>query len=526
MMTIKRISPGSAYRYYLRQVVVGDGQRKGRNKSLSDAQDEAGVPAGEWIGRALPALGVAGAVTEAQMRSLFGEGLHPEADRIAAELSAVGAGPAEVLRAVKLGYALRSKTGKGGSVVAWDCVFRPPASVTLLWAFGTGAVPGIIDRAHIVALTKTVEWLEGHALIVRSGAGSKVRKPARPGVVAARFRHFDSRDQKPLLHDHVVISVKVQREDGKWAHLHGRVLLENAVAAGALYNQLVLEEVCAALGLATRPRIATPGKRPVMEIAGVPDELIDWTSTRNEATMRRLGELVDAYRARTGREPGPRLRSRLMARAAQEERPPKKEIVPLPVLRARWRTEALALFGADVIDWLLELARRAASMIRARVRAVLNVSCAAVDVAKPVYVHHGVFRYRHLLAEARRHVAQTSLGERTEPDMAERIARQAVHTYCLDINQHGGDSKAPRVTDYTTYTGTWDPTPPGAAAVQVSRLTKEQRARIAGLQRQAELRQADLHRARVGDTVLQPAPPSARPRHSEPESPTRSLRPS
>ncbi|MFF2475078.1 MobF family relaxase [Streptomyces sp. NPDC058066] len=520
MMTIKRISPGSAYRYCLRQVAVGDGHRKGRSTPLAEAQDEAGVPAGEWMGRAAPALGVAGTVTEAQMRALFGEGLHPEADRIAAELSTAGARCAEVLRAVKLGYALRSKTGKGGSVVAWDCVFRPPATVSLLWAFGTGPVPGIIERAQLVALTKVVTWLEDNALIVRSGAGSKVRKPARSGVVAVRFRHFDSRDQKPLLHDHVVISVKVQREDGTWAHLHGRVLLENAVAAGALYNQLVLEEVCAALGLATRPRITTPGKRPVMEIAGVPDELIDWTSTRNEATMRRLAELVEEHRARTGRDPGPRLRSRLMARAAQEERPPTKQILPLSVLRTKWRTGAVALCGADVIDRLLELARRAAAMIRARVRAVLHIGVAALDVARTVYVHHGVFRYRHLLAEARRYVAQTSLGVCTEPDLAERIAHQAVRTYCRDINQREGHGEAPQVTDYVTYTGTWDPTPPDSTAVQVSRLTKEQRARIAGLQRQAELRQAGLHRDRAGDTARQATPPTAHP-HSEPESPRR-----
>ncbi|MBG0853247.1 relaxase domain-containing protein [Streptomyces spinoverrucosus] len=210
-----------------------------------------------------------------------GEGLHPEADRITAELTAADANPAEVRRAVKLGYALRARTSKGGSVAAWDCAFRPSATVTLLWAFGTGPVPGIVERSQVVAISKVVAWLEDNALIVRSGAGCKDRMPAR-------FRHFDNRDQKPLLHDHVVISVKVQREDGTWAHLHGRVLLEDAVAAGALYNQLVLEEVCAALGLATRPRIATLGKRPVMEIAGIPSALIDRTSTRNAATMSRL----------------------------------------------------------------------------------------------------------------------------------------------------------------------------------------------------------------------------------------------
>ncbi|MFF3060984.1 hypothetical protein [Streptomyces sp. NPDC057909] len=38
-----------------------------------------------------------------------------------------------------------------------------------------------------------------------------------------------------------------------------------------------MAEVCEALGLASEPRTVTPGRRPVMEIAGVPHELIGWT---------------------------------------------------------------------------------------------------------------------------------------------------------------------------------------------------------------------------------------------------------
>nr|WP_239110216.1 hypothetical protein [Streptomyces anulatus] len=49
---------------------------------------------------------------------------------------------------------------------------------------------------------------------------------------------------------------------------------ENTVAASALYNELVAAEVCEELGLATEPRTVTPGRRPVMKIAGVPHELI------------------------------------------------------------------------------------------------------------------------------------------------------------------------------------------------------------------------------------------------------------
>lgn len=35
-------------------------------------------------------------------------------------------------------------------------------------------------------------------------------------MIAARFRHYESRDGQSLLHDHLVLSVKVRRTDGQW----------------------------------------------------------------------------------------------------------------------------------------------------------------------------------------------------------------------------------------------------------------------------------------------------------------------
>lgn len=121
----------------------------------------------------------------------------------------------------------------------------------------------------------SVAWVEDEAVVVYSGPGGIRWERPVGGLVVARFRHHDSRHRMPLLHDHLVVSVKVLRADGKWGHLDSRRLYAHVVAAGALYNQRVLEEVCARLGLAIEPRTPTPGLRPVMEIAGVPPELID-----------------------------------------------------------------------------------------------------------------------------------------------------------------------------------------------------------------------------------------------------------
>ncbi|GAA3594995.1 relaxase domain-containing protein [Streptomyces osmaniensis] len=52
----------------------------------------------------------------------------------------------------------------------------------------------------------------------------------------------------PLLDDHLLLSVKAQRPDGKWGSVHSEVLYEHAVAASALYNEVVMAEASEALG--------------------------------------------------------------------------------------------------------------------------------------------------------------------------------------------------------------------------------------------------------------------------------------
>ncbi|MFD4478221.1 relaxase domain-containing protein [Streptomyces sp. NPDC058471] len=114
-------------------------------------------------------------------------------------------------------------------------------------------------------------------------------------MVAARFRHYEARSGRPLLHDHLPLSVKGQRLDGKWGSIHTLALHENTVAGSALYNELVAAEVCEVLGLATEPRTVTPGRRPVKEIAGVPHELIRWTARRSDHIAACLPELEHEY---------------------------------------------------------------------------------------------------------------------------------------------------------------------------------------------------------------------------------------
>ncbi|MGW5425056.1 hypothetical protein [Streptomyces sp. NPDC003943] len=87
-----------------------------------------------------------------------------------------------------------------------------------------------------------------------------------------------------------------------------------------------------------------------------------------------------------------------------------------------------------------------AAAIRARVVAVVDKALAAADVAATVFVMNdgGRFHRRHLLAEARRHLALV---------LDEKIVAAAVSTPCLDISEP--TTTIGLLLDYRLYTARW-----------------------------------------------------------------------
>ncbi|MEU1558533.1 MobF family relaxase [Streptomyces scabiei] len=444
---IRVIRAGQMYRYYLRETVVGDGRRPARTP-LREAQEQAGVPAGRWMGRGLAVLGLTPGqeVTEAQLRNLFGErGRHPYADRIEADRLVKGDSPKKAFKAGALGRPV--------TVTGVDFVFRPQPTIYLLWALGDEETRRVIEAAHERAIERVLEWIEDEVAVIRYGKDGIYRVRPPGGLVAARFRHYEARSEMPLLHDHLLLSVKGQRLDGKWGSIHTLALHENTVAASALYNELVAAEVCEALGLATEPRTVTPGRRPVMEIAGVPHELIRWTARRSDQIAACLEELEHEYVTAVDDDElkflpvvSERARAKLNGMAARKTRPPKRKTRPLAQLRKEWKKSAIrtSKMAVDVINSLLKYARAAGAAIRPRIAAVVDVALAAVDVAATVFVMNdgGRFHRRHLLAEARRH-----------PGLDDRIVAAAISTHCLDITE----PKTVRGLEagYRLYTARW-----------------------------------------------------------------------
>ncbi|MGX1952601.1 MobF family relaxase [Streptomyces anulatus] len=189
-----------------------------------------------------------------------------DADRIEDARLAAGDSPEKAYRAGALGRRV--------TVTGVDFVFRPQPGIYLLWALGDEETRRVIEAGHERAIVRVLEWIEDEVAVIRYGTDGIYRVRPPGGLVAARFRHYEARSGMPLLHDHLLLSVKGQRLEGTWGSIHTTALYENTVAASALYNELVAAEVCEGLGLATEPRTVTPGRRPVMKIAGMPHELI------------------------------------------------------------------------------------------------------------------------------------------------------------------------------------------------------------------------------------------------------------
>lgn len=121
MMGLHKLTAGDGYMYLIRQVAAADATDRGR-PSLSDYYSAKGETPGVWMGRGLGALGTpvsrdardplvarywgvahGSQVSEDQMKALFGEGLHPNADQITRYLTALGVGQQGALAAARLG---------------------------------------------------------------------------------------------------------------------------------------------------------------------------------------------------------------------------------------------------------------------------------------------------------------------------------------------------------------------------------------------------------------------------------------
>lgn len=394
------------------------------------------------------------------MRSLFGEGQHPNATTLQASLVANGMAQAAAAQATRLGrrfpeyrraaalrplahraYAEREasldrplsederlvarqeaaarefeqRTGRAAldpveleslghgtarreAVAGYDLTFTPVKSVAALWGLGSETTRQQIFEAHEAAVADALRWLETNAALTRTGNRGQAQINTL-GLIAAKFHHWDSRAGDPDLHTHVAISNKVQGPDKKWRSIDGRTLFAAAVSVSERYNTRIEDELRSRLGVAFEERAGSnETRRPVREIAGVPQSILDGFSKRRHGIEQQYREYLADFRERHGRDPSVASRHAMYQQATLNERPEKLHGRSLQQMITRWRQEAAGMLGStDVTAEIERLALdRSSGGDQASITQLTDEVLAALTASRATWNVH------HLRAEAHR----------------------------------------------------------------------------------------------------------------------------
>lgn len=406
-MTIHPIHAGDGYTYLSRTVATGDRTRVS-GQGMTDYYVASGTPPGQWWGRGAELLNVRGDVSEAQMRALYGEGIHPEADQIILAALDEGRSAKEAIAAAKLGSGhhsrgqgttaiaalydhakieflaqnqrspsrdewaglrenaahthLRTELGRTPSpfevedaladekrrlahaVAAYDCVFTPQKSVSVLWGLADDDVRETIWQCHDEAMKETLDKMQRTYALARRGAGG-IRQIDADGLTFALYQHFDNRVGDPNPHTHAVVSARVLGADGKWSALDARALYSATVSLSCQYNATLVGKLERRLGLRFEERYRNGlNKAPVLEIADMPEELITMFSRRPDI-LRATEALVRDYRAKHGHNPDKKTQIHLAQAATLSSRAAKPLPKTLREMLGEWAEQAETFLG-------------------------------------------------------------------------------------------------------------------------------------------------------------------------------------
>jgi len=280
---------------YHRETVLGRGDDHA-GQALAYYASRGETPLG-WGGSGAQALGLMGAVTEAQYDAIFG-----------------------------LGGAVDPTTGER-LVRA-----RRPGLELVVAAHKTVALLGVVGRAedmHKILDAEsdaTLAWLDGWMKASGGRRGRAQTRTATEGLVYARTRHATSRAGDPEPHDHVLIAnvCRMADEMGGWKAVDTaalRDLLHAATIAGRVASARKAFE----LGYAIEADDGPSGRLGHWRIAGVPQRACDLFSKRSaEITAATESKGYVTYQAR--------------GVAARDTRKAKRH-TPVEELTGRWTSE-------------------------------------------------------------------------------------------------------------------------------------------------------------------------------------------
>ena len=338
---------GDSYTYLLDSAASDHGRAAG--SPMTRYYTAAGTPPGTWLGSGLtglaegPGLTAGSSVAPAQMARLFADGTDPLTG------APLGRSP----------HVYPDGPDRRRPVAGFDCTFTVPKSVSVLWGLADDATRDAIYAAHRQAIADVIEVIERDVARTRIGTNGVAQVETR-GVIAAAFDHWDSRDNDPNLHTHVVIANRVQGPDGQWRTLDSRAIHRAAVAMSERYDALLADHLTTRLGLTWEYRERGPRRNPAYELAAVPPTLLAEFSRRSARIDAETDRLVAAYVADHGRQPDPATVLRLRQQATLATRGI-KEVHPPADLTADWCERAGRVLGTDPSRWAESIVATAAA---------------------------------------------------------------------------------------------------------------------------------------------------------------------
>ncbi len=282
--------------------VVDPPRPKTRNVSIR--------PEGEWLTaqEAATQLGVSATFVRRLLRTgkLEGEKARSEA---------TGRLAWRVRRAQVNVYAVSHKPAKRRP--GFDHTFRPPKSVSVLWALADPERRAAIRQAHREAVDEVVRYYESQVIVGRH-RGERIQTF---GLAAAAFDHRTSRAGDPLLHTHVVVANLTHTVAETWRALDARPLFDHASSGGYLYQAHLRHLLTRRLGVEWGPVV-----NGMADVAGVIDEF----SQRRDEIEEMLAE--SGYTSARARQ-----------KATLATRRPKDRTVDPDTLAHAWQERTAAL---------------------------------------------------------------------------------------------------------------------------------------------------------------------------------------
>lgn len=220
----------------------------------------------------------------------------------------------------------------------YDLTQTVPKSVAILWAFADPSTRTTIEECLHEASRMTINYFEREYASTRAGQGG-VASVKCDGVAGFAFDHYDSRDGDPHPHTHMFISNRVRRSsDQQWTALDGRKIYASTVELAEYNSNLVRDLLTQRLGWAWHETPNTNGtKSVVMEVEGVPDELIDLFSSRHGEIANETRRRVQEEEQRTGQPVDWRRRAEIDKQVWFETRKEKPDVQPsLADKHAHW----------------------------------------------------------------------------------------------------------------------------------------------------------------------------------------------